>query len=65
MRFSYEDIYGNPWCLQMYEGVPDEDLAMMRQDWSSSYGPDVPMPGPETCRPATGELPSEEAATAI
>lgn len=64
LHFSYEDIYGSGYCSQMYEGVPDEDLQMMREDWARSYGPDLPFPSTENCREITGERPSEEAAKA-
>lgn len=64
LHFSYEDIYSSGYCSQMYEGVPDEDLQMMREDWARSYGPDLPFPSTENCREITGERPSEEAAKA-
>lgn len=64
LNFHYEDIYGNPWCAEMFAGLQEEDLAVVRQDWAASYGPDLPLPDESSCRPATGPAPTEEEARA-
>lgn len=65
LHFNYEDIYGSEYCPQMYEGVPDEDLTTMKEDWARSYGPDLPFPTPESCDEITGERPSDDQAKAV
>lgn len=65
LHFNYEDIYGSEYCSSMFEGVPDEDLQVMKDDWARSYGPDLPFPTPESCKEITGERPSEDQATAL
>lgn len=65
LHFNYEDIYGNEYCAEMYLGVPEEDLQMMRDDWARSYGPDLPFPTPESCDPITGDRPTDDQAKAV
>lgn len=65
LHFSYDDIYGNEYCSEMYTGVADEDLQLIKEDWARGYGPDLPFPTPENCDEITGEAPSEEQAKAV
>lgn len=64
LGFQYESMFTGEWCASMFEGLEEEDLVMIRQDWTRSYGPDMPLPGPESCRTPEGPAPSEEQAKA-
>lgn len=65
LSFHYESIFTHEWCSSMFEGVTDEDLAVVREDWATSYGPDMPFPDASSCRTPTGPAPSEEQAKAV
>ncbi|QFG69362.1 hypothetical protein FY030_12185 [Ornithinimicrobium pratense] len=65
LNFHYESILAGGWCTSMFEGLEDQDLAMIQQDWARSYGPDMPLPGPESCRTPEGPAPSEDQAKAM
>lgn len=65
LGFQYESMFTGEWCASMFEGLEEEDVVMIRQDWARSYGPDMPLPGPESCRTPEGPAPSEEQAQAL
>lgn len=64
LNFNYEDIYGSEQCAYMYEGIPDEELQAIKEDWAKGYGPTLPFPSPDLCRDVTGERPSDAEAVA-
>ena len=64
LTFHYESVYTSEWCSTMFEGIEEEDLAIVREDWVMTYGPDMPLPDADSCRTPTGPAPSEEAAKA-
>lgn len=65
LSFHYESMFTGEWCTSMFEGLEEEDLVVIREDWARSYGPDMPLPGPESCRTPEGPAPSEEEAKAM
>ncbi|WP_131105603.1 hypothetical protein [Ornithinimicrobium sufpigmenti] len=65
LSFHYESMFIGEWCSSMFEGLEEQDLEIIREDWARSYGPDMPLPGPESCRTPEGPAPSEEEAKSI
>lgn len=65
LNFHYESVFASEWCTSMFEGYEEEDLAIVREDWVRTYGPDMPLPDADSCRTPTGPAPSEEAAKAL
>lgn len=64
LNFHYESIFANEWCLEMFEGLTEEDMAVVQEDWARSYGPGMPLPDASSCRTPEGPAPSEEQAKA-
>lgn len=64
LQFMFEDIAGNPDCASMYEGISEEDLAMVKDEWAKGVGADVPFPDASVCREVSGERPTDEQAVA-
>lgn len=62
LNFHYESIFASEWCLQMFEGLTEEDMAVVQEDWARSYGPGMPLPDASSCRTPEGPAPSEEQA---
>lgn len=65
LTFHYESLFTGEWCTTMFEGYQEEDLTWIREDWERSYGPDMPLPGPESCRTPEGPAPTEDEAKAV
>lgn len=62
MNFSYEDVFGNPDCATMFEGLDATARTELQNEWDKALGPDIPLPDPSRCTPQQGERPSDEAA---
>lgn len=65
LTFHYESVFTGEWCTAMFEGYAEEDLEWVREDWLRSYGPEMPFPGPDSCRTPEGPAPSEDEAKAM
>lgn len=64
LTFSYESVFASEWCASMFEGYSEEDLVVVREHWTRSYGPDMPLPDADSCQPLEGPAPSDDEARA-
>ncbi|MFK5635085.1 hypothetical protein [Ornithinimicrobium sp. LYQ103] len=64
LTFSYEDMYGSPYCGDMYAEMSGQDLALAKEEWSRGVGADIPFPDSERCRDLEGARPADEQALA-
>lgn len=65
LSFSFQSTYADPYCAQMYEGMPEEDLAIVKEEWENTYGDEMPFPTPDLCRTAEGPLPDDATAKQV
>lgn len=60
LSFSYEDQLRSPYCADMYSGMDEEGLAMMREEMTKALGPGFTLPDPSQCVAVSDQAPSSE-----
>ena len=64
LHFTYEDMYGSPYCAEMYAEMAEQDLAIAQEEWAKGVGADIPFPDAARCRDVAGPRPAAEQALA-
>lgn len=64
LQFSYQDLLGDPYCAEMYSGMPEGEMDQMRKEFADAFGPDVPLPDASQCKDTSGPAPADDAALA-